>query len=277
MKLRKPFSLLLAGYIFILLVFCIRYYTVDTPIMEVFVVVIIISVLYLLLYFFILTVRSLQRPWKSFLLVLIITLATFYLIQTVYHEKYRLKRTEAERIQLTLANRMRELETKIVDANYTITWLKDMVISEQKENDRLRKQLNKKNNETKSIKREQKTKRDIVIRTISNKDFSKTNSEAGNADRDKKNQEIIFRVQILSSSVRLATNSPQLKDLRDMWEYKDGGLYKYTVGNHVDLKSAVEVQSEYRMKGYTDAFVVAFINGKRKPVREAKKFLTVYK
>jgi N-acetylmuramoyl-L-alanine amidase len=94
-----------------------------------------------------------------------------------------------------------------------------------------------------------------------------------NKKSDTINQEIIFKVQILSSSVRLATNTPLLKDIGDVWEYKENGLYKYTVGSQIDLKSASELQSEVRNKGFSGAFVVAFKNGKRITVRDARKLL----
>ena len=277
MKSNKPLFSLLAGYIFSLLVFRIWYHTADTPIVEVVEVVVVITSLYLIFYFLILAVSSLQRPWKSFLLVSILTLATLFLIQTVYHEKYRLGRAEeiklTETIRLIKENGMRNLETKIDDANKTISMLKEMLIFEQNENDELRKQLNEVIRKTKFIEEGNKTKRDVVIQPISYKEFSKINSEAGNADLDTKHQEIIFKVQIISSSTRFAKNSPQFKGLKDIWEYKDSGLYKYTVGNQKDLKSASFLQSEFRRKGFSGAFVVAFKNEKRIPVREALRLL----
>ena len=277
MKSNKPLFSLLAGYIFSLLVFRIWYHTADTPIVEVVEVVVVITSLYLIFYFLILAVSSLQRPWKSFLLVSILTLATLFLIQTVYHEKYRLGRAEeiklTETIRLIKENGMRNLETKIDDANKTISMLKEMLIFEQNENDELRKQLNEVIRKTKFIEEGNKTKRDVVIQPISYKEFSKINSEAGNADLDTKHQEIIFKVQIISSSTRFAKNSPQFKGLKDIWEYKDNGLYKYTVGNQKDLKSASSLQSEFRRKGFSGAFVVAFKNEKRIPVREALRLL----
>ena len=83
------------------------------------------------------------------------------------------------------------------------------------------------------------------------------------------NKEIIFKVQALSSENPIGSNSPRFKGLKNVWEYKDGGLYKYTIGNKRDIQSASALQSELRKKGFSDAFVVAFKNGKRIPVREA--------
>jgi hypothetical protein len=85
--------------------------------------------------------------------------------------------------------------------------------------------------------------------------------------------EIIFKVQILSSKNPLELNSPWFKGLKNICEYKDSGLYKYTIGNNKDIKSASELQSELRKKGFGDAFVVAFQNGERIPLIKALRFL----
>ena len=101
----------------------------------------------------------------------------------------------------------------------------------------------------------------------------KKNPENVVTESGKINKEIIFKVQILSSDIPLTTNSPKFKGIKNIWEYKDGVLYKYTVGNNNDIKPASELQSELRKKGFGDAFVVAFQNGKRRPVRKALKLL----
>jgi len=89
-------------------------------------------------------------------------------------------------------------------------------------------------------------------------------AESGNI-----NKEIIFKVQVLSSENPLGSDSLRFNGLKNVWEYQDGGLYKYTIGNKRDIQSASALQSELRKKGFSDAFVVAFKNGKRIPVREA--------
>jgi hypothetical protein len=148
-----------------------------------------------------------------------------------------------------------------------------MLISGQNENGELRKQLNEIIRKLKFIEEEQENNRDVVIQKISNKDFSKINSEAVNGDSDTKKQEIIFKVQILSSSTRLQKTSQQFRGFKNIWEYTDNGLYKYTIGKHKDLKSASALQSELRSKGFNGAFVVSFNNGKRIPMKEAQRIL----
>ena len=69
------------------------------------------------------------------------------------------------------------------------------------------------------------------------------------------------------SKVSLATNSSRFRGIENVWEYKHGGVYKYTIGNKRDLPSAIALQSELRKKGFGDAFVVIFQNGKRIPVK----------
>jgi hypothetical protein len=97
----------------------------------------------------------------------------------------------------------------------------------------------------------------------------KKNKENVITKPDNINNDIIFKVQALSSKNPLKSDSPRFKGLKNVWEYKDGGLYKYTIGNKRDIPSASVLQSELRKKGFSDAFVVAFKNGKRIPVREA--------
>jgi len=187
-----------------------------------------------------------------------------------------------EKIQ-TEQKRMEEIESKLSNslatndvANTSIAELQAKLESERKENDKLRKKLNETIRKLRSkLKEERKAEEDIIVKGKSNRDSSeiKINSKVDNTDLDSIGQEIIFKVQIISSDTILSINSPKLKGLKNIWEYKDGGLYKYTVGNQIDLKSAFALQSEFRRKGFSGAFVVAFKNGKRIPVREALKLL----
>jgi len=286
MKLKRSLFLLVAGgYILSLVFYLIWYYTMPyfspygkniTGGLNIEIVVVVITALYLFLYFLISSIRSIQKPWKSFFLVSIITLLIFFLIPSVYYVGYKfIKANNKIKIEKI---RMKRLKIQIDDANKSIIELIAKLEYERKENGKLREQLNEIIKKTESKERGQNTKGDIVIQAKSNKDFSKIkiHSQEGYTGLDIKNQEIIFKVQIISSSTRLATNSPQFMGLKNVWEYKDSGLYKYTIGNQKDLKSASALQSEFRRKGFSGAFVVAFKNGKRIPITEAKKLLTVY-
>jgi hypothetical protein len=172
------------------------------------------------------------------------------------------------------------------NAKKSISELQAKLESERKENDRLRKRLNETIRKLGSkdeiilalrskLKQEPKAEEDIIVERKSSRDSYevKINSDVVNTDLDKKKQEIFFKIQIIASNTRLATNSPKFKGLKNVWEYKDNGLYKYTVGNQKDLKAASALQSEYRRKGFSGAFVVAFKNGKRIPIKDARKFL----
>ena len=121
-----------------------------------------------------------------------------------------------------------------------------------------------------------KTKEYIFVQAKSKKVVSgekKKNADVDITDSETINQEIVFKVQVLSSGTPLSSNSPQFKGQKNVWEYKDGGLYKYTIGNKGDLQSASALQSGLREKGFSGAFVVALQNGKRIPVRKALKLL----
>ena len=299
-KLKMSLLIILGGYISSLGFYFIWYWTKgyylfnemrysDTYLLEIAVVVFAITVIYIFSFLFILSARSVQKFWTSFFLVSIITLLTFFLIPSSYYASYHFEKAknklrierDKEKVR-TEKKRMKEIEAKLNEAikkNYTskkfIKGLQASLKSERKENVKLRKQLNETIRKTKSLEEEHKTKEDVVEQAKSNKEFSKIkiNSEVVKTDSDTKSQEIIFKVQITSSSTRLSTNSPQFKGLKNVWEYKDRGLYKYTVGNQKDLKSTSALQSEFRRKGFSGAFVVAFKNGKRIPVREAKRLL----
>ena len=299
-KLKMSLSTILGGYISSLGFYITWYWTKgyylfnemrysDTYLLEIAAVVFAITVIYFFSLLLILFAKSLQEFWTSFFVVSIITILTFFLIPSSYYASYHFERAkekiriERDKEKVRKENiRMKEIEAKLNEANkknYTsekfITGLQATLKSAREENVKLREQLNEKIRKTKSLEEENKTKEDVAVQAGSNKDFSKIkiNSEVIKTDSDTKNQGVIFKIQIISSSTRLATNSPQLKGLKNVWEYKDNGLYKYTVGNQKDLKSASVLQSEFRRKGFSEAFVVVFKNGKRIPLREALKFL----
>jgi N-acetylmuramoyl-L-alanine amidase len=53
--------------------------------------------------------------------------------------------------------------------------------------------------------------------------------------------------------------------------YEHDGMYKYTTGNDTSLQQANKLKEELIKKGFTDIFVVAFLNEQRIPIEEAKQ------
>lgn len=83
----------------------------------------------------------------------------------------------------------------------------------------------------------------------------------------------VFKVQIETSTTPVSLSDPRFKGLT-VEEYYQAKLYKYTVGNYVmDIDSALALRKEMLVKGYTSAFVVAFKNGKRVSITEAREAL----
>ncbi len=85
--------------------------------------------------------------------------------------------------------------------------------------------------------------------------------------------ELLIKVQFTSSSKKIALNSPKFKNLKDVSFYRDGKYYKYTAGNYSNFKDASGVQKQAREKGFKDAFLVAFYNGKRVSVKKARELM----
>lgn len=85
--------------------------------------------------------------------------------------------------------------------------------------------------------------------------------------------DIVFKVQIKSSSRPIDFNSHIFRGIENIEEIRINNSYKYVVGNETDFDAAVELQNQIRNK-IPDAFVVAFKNGEKITVREAIQALS---
>lgn len=85
------------------------------------------------------------------------------------------------------------------------------------------------------------------------------------------NDKVVFRVQIKTSGKRIETSNKVFNGLT-IYEYQQGGLYKYATGYFVnDLSSANKHRLELKKQGFDDAFVIAFLNGERINLEKAIK------
>lgn len=78
----------------------------------------------------------------------------------------------------------------------------------------------------------------------------------------------IFKVQILSSSRKIALNDEALKGLKGCEWYQEGNLWKYTYGSSTNYNEIRKLQKELTNR-FPDAFIIAFKGGQRTNVNEA--------
>lgn len=82
---------------------------------------------------------------------------------------------------------------------------------------------------------------------------------------------VYFKVQIETAREKIPFTDNRFKGVK-VDEYKEDGLYKYTVGSFEnDLEGAKQLQGELREIGFQYAFVVAFRAGYRISMKEALK------
>ncbi len=79
---------------------------------------------------------------------------------------------------------------------------------------------------------------------------------------------LTFTVQITTSSTQLPANSQQLKGLKNVDSYQEGGLYKYTYGATPDYNKALRTKREVE-RSFKGAFVIAFKNGEKMDINAA--------
>lgn len=99
--------------------------------------------------------------------------------------------------------------------------------------------------------------------------------EAAKALEAKKpeNHDLLFRVQITSSSKKIPLNSRKFVNLPPVFEYESEGTFKYAVGNYVTIEEATEAQSKVREGEYKDAFIIAFYKGERVSMKRAREII----
>ena len=76
-------------------------------------------------------------------------------------------------------------------------------------------------------------------------------------------QGIVYKVQFLISLKKIPFTSPEFNGIDDIDVYSDNNTYKYTSGCFKNEAECQATLQNVRSKGYTDAFIVKFNNGKR--------------
>jgi N-acetylmuramoyl-L-alanine amidase len=84
---------------------------------------------------------------------------------------------------------------------------------------------------------------------------------------------ILFKIQIANSSKKIPPNSPKFASVKNVEELVEDKTFKYLTGDFKTMEEAFEEQRRLRKQGFEDAFTVAFINGKKSSMKEARELL----
>lgn len=85
--------------------------------------------------------------------------------------------------------------------------------------------------------------------------------------------DLIFKIQITNSSKKIPINSPKFNGINKVEELEEDKSFKYLTGNYKTMEEAFNEQRRIRKQGFEDAFTVAFSNGKKISIKEAKEIL----
>lgn len=80
----------------------------------------------------------------------------------------------------------------------------------------------------------------------------------------------VFKIQILTSDKKLASNNKQFKGLSPVSYYQEKGLYKYTYGESTDYNKVLRTKRQISAK-FKGAFIIAFKDGQKMDVNQAIK------
>ncbi|MEN8928810.1 MAG: N-acetylmuramoyl-L-alanine amidase [Flavobacteriales bacterium] len=112
-----------------------------------------------------------------------------------------------------------------------------------------------------------KANRDKIYNEIHKNNGTKASKPDGIASGKKGN--VIFKIQLASSTNKIEPKSYNFKGLRNVELKKDGKYFRYYYGatnSYGTIKSSL---NKAKKKGYRDAFVMGFVDGKRVDLQKA--------
>lgn len=110
---------------------------------------------------------------------------------------------------------------------------------------------------------------ELVVQTPEQKKPSAQANLSARSNQSKSEEEVEFKVQIAASSKKLALVPENFKGLSPITMTSQGSLYRYYFGGTPSFKTAEKLKKRARRKGYPNAFLVAFREGKKIKISEA--------
>lgn len=100
-----------------------------------------------------------------------------------------------------------------------------------------------------------------------------SNDKSDNNTPNKNQKEIIFKVQIATSTEKKELIPENFNSYENVDVYLLDNIYRYTIGADSDYEVINKLRREIS-KDYSDCFVVAFKNGERIPLNEARRIIS---
>jgi N-acetylmuramoyl-L-alanine amidase len=114
-----------------------------------------------------------------------------------------------------------------------------------------------------------KVKPTVIQKPKTKEELKKEKKEKKRKKEDRVVKGVVFKVQFATSSKKLDLLPQNFKGIKNVEIYKAGGLYRYVVGEETNMTDANSLQLQVRNKGYKDAFIIAFSEGKRISISQA--------
>ncbi len=86
-----------------------------------------------------------------------------------------------------------------------------------------------------------------------------------------KKSEIVFKIQLAASPAEIETSNKKWSKIQFVEVRKEKNLYKYLTGSHAAYETAVKNRNEVLAKGFNGAFIVAYKDGQRMPLKNARE------
>lgn len=99
----------------------------------------------------------------------------------------------------------------------------------------------------------------VVATNVSVSDNNATSDKSG----------ILFKIQVATSSKKIEISPKNFKGYQNVDVYLQDGVYKYTIGAEATYDKILELHNNVK-KDYTDSFIIAFKNGVRIPLNQAR-------
>jgi N-acetylmuramoyl-L-alanine amidase len=84
-------------------------------------------------------------------------------------------------------------------------------------------------------------------------------------------QKLTYTVQVANTNKKIPLTSKRFSGLSNVWEKEEQGHYKYFAGQFETLEEAVDYQQKIKSGDFKDAFIVAFFEGKKITLKEARE------